>query len=314
MKRRWWWLGLPAGLLALTLFARGWQPSSTPSLPAVRGAGATFPAPLYQRWFSALLVRQGLNLSYAPVDSGHGVEQLLSGLVDFAGTDRDVSTGLEPRLADAQWLRIPLTAGAIAVAYNHPGCQLQLSRAQLRLIVLGRIRNFQQLGCAPQPITVVVRSDASGTTSNLLAYLEHTNGAWHSPEVASVVSNDAMATALTQQPGAIGYLDTVYLHGRHGLAAAALQNNSGAFVKPDAKAVQAALQQGSRDPAAYPLTTLSWLVMRRRGLGAKGTVLKQAITYGLSPQGQASAQTLGYAALPKAVLQSAQQTVAEWQP
>ena len=306
---------MPGALIAWAVFSRGWQPPRTSRLPAVRGAGATFPAPLYQRWFSALQVRQGLSLSYQPLDSGQGVAQLLAGLVDFAGSDRDLTTGMDTRLADSQWLRIPVTAGAIAVAYNQPNCHLKLSRAQLRLILNGRIRNYQQLGCAPSPVTVVVRSDAdSGTTANLLAYLQHSGGAWHRSSVASVASNDAMATALVQQPGAIGYLEMVYLNGRRGLRAAALQNSAGAFVTPNDTAVQIALEQDERDPDAYPLTTYSWLVTTRRGLGAKGAVLKRAITYGLSAAGQESARTLGYAALPEAVLENARRSLQAWQP
>ena len=314
-QRFWWWWAVPGALIAWAVFGRGWQPPTTRPRPAVFGAGATFPAPLYARWFSALQVREGLSLSYDPVDSGQGVDQLVARLVDFAGTDRDSKTGMDARLADPRWLRIPVTAGAIAVAYNQPNCQLQLSRAQLRLILNGRIRNYQQLGCSPFPITVLVRSDASsGTTANLLAYLQHSGGAWHASTVNRVVSNDAMVTALAQQPGAVGYLETVYLNGRPGLRAAALQNASGAFVRPDDKAIQIALEQDERDPGAYPLTTYSWLVMPRRGLGAKGVVLKQAIAYGLSPSGQASARTLGYAALPNAVLQSARRSLEAWHP
>lgn len=314
MKPRWWWL-LPGALIAWAVFGRGWQPPNTLRLPPVRGAGATFPAPLYQRWFSALQVREGLSLSYQPLDSGAGVDQLLAGLVDFAGSDRDSATGMDRRLEDPRWLRIPVTAGAIAVAYNQPNCRLRLSRAQLRLILNGRIRNYQQLGCPAAPITVVVRSDAaSGTTANLLAYLQHSGGTWHSSAVESVASNDAMATALVQQPGAIGYLEMVYLNGRRGLRAAALQNSSAAFVMPSVTAVKIALHQGAHDPGAYPLTTYSWLVTPRRGLGAKGAVLKRAITYGLSASGQASARTLGYAALPEAVLENARRSLEAWQP
>lgn len=314
MNHRWWWLA-PGALIAWAVFGRGWQPPSTSRLPVVRGAGATFPAPLYQRWFSVLQVRQGLSLSYQPLNSGQGAAQLVAGLVDFAGSDRDPLTGLDTRFDDSQWLRIPVTAGAIAVAYNLPNCRLRLTRAQLRLILNGRIHNYQQLGCAPSPITVVVRSDSSsGTTANLLAYLQHRGGTWHSSAVDSVASNEAMATSLVRQPGAMGYLETVYLNGRRGLQTAALQNLAGTFVAPDDTAVQIALEQDESDPGAYPLTTYSWLVMPRRGLGAKGSVLKRAITYGLSDSGQASARTMGYAALPAVVLQYARRRLEAWQP
>ncbi|MFZ9217253.1 MAG: substrate-binding domain-containing protein, partial [Vulcanococcus sp.] len=113
--------------------------------PSVQGAGATFPAPLYQRWFTHLLVRKGLTIGYEPMGSSEGEDQLDQGLVDFAGSDRSAFNGTQTSLTPGRWLRIPMVAGAIAVAYNNPDCRLRLSRDQLRQVFAGQIKTFKAL-------------------------------------------------------------------------------------------------------------------------------------------------------------------------
>ena len=169
------------------------QPGSRESAgaPPVSGAGATFPAPLYQRWFSHLLVREELSISYRPTGSAAGERQLQAGQVDFAGSDRPTAL--------RHWLQIPTTAGAIAVAYNHPGCELRLNPEQLRQILTGSISNYSQLKCPPAPLKVVVRSNSSGTTANVLHYLQvAADQPWHLASAQVVDSNEEMATALMQ--------------------------------------------------------------------------------------------------------------------
>lgn len=297
--------------LAAALLLTGCMEQSTPrgdrQSPAVSGAGATFPAPLYQRWFTHLFVREELSISYRPTDSAAGERQLQAGQVDFAGSDR-------PRLL-GQWLQIPTTAGAIAVAYNHPGCELRLNPEQLRRIMDGSVNNYSQLNCSPAPISVVVRSDSSGTTTNLLQYLQlAVEQTWHLPSAQVVDSNEEMATALMQSPGAIGYLDHVYLQGRFKLRAAELKNASGRFVPPDSAAVDLALQQWPRPREGYPLVTPTWLLVPKAGLGRKAAVMKQALAYGLSPAGQQEARRLGYAPLPRLLQQQAIASIGAIQP
>lgn len=260
-----------------------------PSDLAVKGAGATFPAPLYQRWFSRLAVREGLLLGYAAVGSLEGEDQLLAGEVDFAGSDRDPLRDRVPPLDGNRWLAIPVTAGAIAVAYNHPGCRLRLSRTQLRHVLEGQVANYSQLGCPAKPLLLVDRSKGSGTEDTVLRYARLAPGSRAGRRGPHVDSNDAMATALSQRAGGLGYLDTVYLHGRAALQSAALQNDSGRYVQPVPAAVQAALRTGGSQGDAYPLTTYSWLLLPRHGLGPKASVLQQAVAYGLSAKGQQQA-------------------------
>jgi len=283
------------------------RPSGDGQSPGISGAGATFPSPLYQRWFSHLLVREELSISYHPTDSAAGERQLQAGQVDFAGSDRPHAL--------SRWLRIPTTAGAIAVAYNHPGCELRLNPEQLRQIMAGTINNYSQLNCSPAPLNLVVRADSSGTTTNLLQYLQvAAEQPWHHASAQAVDSNEAMATALMQSPGAIGYLDTVYLQGRFRLRAAELKNASGRFVPPDPAAVDQALQQWPRPREGYPLVTPTWLLVPKTGLGRKAAVIKQALAYGLSPEGQQEAQRLGYAPLPPALQQQARHNIGAIEP
>ena len=272
----------------------------------LRGAGASFPAPLYQRWFTHLMVREGLILDYLAVGSEQGERQLEAGLVDFAGTD--------VRPDHDAWMAIPMTAGAIAVAYNHPGCRLTLNREQLLGIVSGAITNFSQLGCRARPIQLVVRSSGSGTTTNLLRYLQIPEQGWHHGSALLANSNDAMATLLAQRDGSIGYLETVFLTGRQRLQAAALVNSAGNTVLPVPDQVHRALRQWPDPQDGYPLVSPSWVLLPRTGLGQKAPVLQAALRYGLSAEGQKQVKTLGYAPLPQPLQTEALASIEEIRP
>lgn len=157
-------LGL-LGSLALTACGNG-SPGGAPSGGAtLQGAGATFPASIYQRWFAELAAKGEARVNYQSVGSGAGVRQFSAGTVDFAASDKPLDAE-EAAVVKRGVVQIPLTAGAIAVAYNHPGCSLKLTQAQLVGIFEGKITNYRELGCADQAIKVVFRSDGSGTTYN----------------------------------------------------------------------------------------------------------------------------------------------------
>jgi phosphate transport system substrate-binding protein len=139
-----------------------WQNTSTP-VQTLQGAGASFPAPIYQHWFSDLATNKAIQVNYQSVGSSAGIRQLIADTVDFAASDTPVSSN-DRQAIKRGVVEIPLTAGAIAIAYNLPGCQLKLSQGQLAGIFLGTIKNYKDLGCSDQTITVVHRSDGSGTT------------------------------------------------------------------------------------------------------------------------------------------------------
>jgi phosphate transport system substrate-binding protein len=302
------------GLLALAGCGSG--------IPPLQGAGASFPASIYQRWFSDLGSKQGVQVNYQSVGSGAGVRQFLAGTVDFGASDAPMKAE-DVAKAKNGVVQIPLTAGAIAVAYNLPGCSLRLSQAQVVGIFEGRIRNFKELGCADQPIQVIVRSDGSGTTKNFTSSLSAFSPAWKAgpgsgksvnwPTGVGAKGNEGVAASLLQRRGSISYVEVSYV--REPLQAAAIQNASGTFAKPDnANASQALssidlgpdLTGSNPNPAAgYPIVTFTWVLLNKTGNGTKLPSLQKAMGYALSDAAQAQAPGLGYISLPKPVLEKA---------
>ena len=297
----------------------------------LQAAGASFPAGLYQRWFADLAARERIRVNYQSVGSGAGVRQFEAGTVDFAASDKPLDAR-EAAKVERGVVQLPLTAGAIAVAYNLPGCSLKLSQPQLVQIFEGKITNFQELGCANQPIQVMVRSDGSGTTYNFTNSLAAFSPSWKKgPGVGKSVNwptgvgakgNEGVAASMLQTKGSIGYVEAAYVRGV--LQAAAIENRSGSFAIPDAAAASQALATidlgadltGS-DPnpsAGYPIVTFTWVLLYKTGNGAKLTALQRTINYALSDGAQRQAPGLGYITLPASVLAKARQTLAGVQP
>jgi len=288
----------------------------------LQGAGASFPASVYQRWFSDLASKEGVQVNYQSVGSGAGVRQFLAGTVDFGASDAPMKAE-EVAQAKKGVLQLPLTAGAIAVAYNLPGCALKLSQAQVVGIFEGKIRNFKELGCADQPIQVIVRSDGSGTTKNFTSSLSAFSPAWKAgpgsgksvnwPTGVGAKGNEGVAASLQQRKGSLGYVEVSYVRGP--LQAAAIQNAGGTFAKPDNASASAALGAidlgpdltGSNpNPAnGYPIVTFTWVLLNKTGNGTKLPSLQKAFGYALSDAAQAQAPELGYISLPPAVLEKA---------
>ncbi|MBM5802432.1 MAG: phosphate ABC transporter substrate-binding protein PstS, partial [Cyanobacteria bacterium K_DeepCast_35m_m2_023] len=299
--------GTSLGLVSL-LAACG-SPSAS-----LQGAGASFPAGIYQRWFSDL-ASQGVRVNYQSVGSGAGVRQFEAGTVDFGASDAPLKAADAKAIARGV-VQLPMTAGAIAVAYNLPGCSLKLSQAQLVDVFLGKITNFKQLGCRDQAIQLVVRSDGSGTTYNFTQSLAAFSPAWRSgpgvgksiqwPTGVGAKGNEGVAANLQQTTGAIGYVESSYVRGA--LQAAAVANRSGQFLKPDASGASTALASIDLGPdltgsnpnpsAGYPIVTFTWVLLYQSGNGAKLPALQKAFGYALSDQAQAQAANLGYISLP----------------
>ena len=280
----------------------------------LNGAGASFPASIYQRWFQEL-AGQGVRVNYQSVGSGAGVRQFISGTVDFAASDVPMKAEEIAKVSKGV-VQIPMTAGAIAVAYHHKGCQLNLSQAQLADVFLGKITNFSQLGCAAMPIKVVHRSDGSGTTANFTAHLAAISPLWKSqvgvnktvkwPIGIGAKGNEGVAAQLNQLEGAIGYVEAAFV--KDPLQAAALTNASGQQLRPTPATEQeglAAIDLGTDltganpNPArGYPRVHFSWVLLYKAGTGSKAEALKKAFTYLLSDQAQAMAPELGFVSLP----------------
>ena len=282
--------------------------------PTLNGAGATFPAPIYQRWFQDYARTSGGRVNYQSVGSGAGVRQFIAGTVDFAATDEPIKPA-EAAKVKRGVVQFPAVGGTIAVAYNKPGCKLKLTQKQTVDIFAGRTKDWKALGCAAGPINVVHRADASGTTfaftNSLEAFGGWTYGVAKSvnwPTGVASKGNEGVAATIQKSPGSIGYISYSFVKGSK-LQAAAVQNHSGKFVLPSASTGSAALNSialdsnlagESANPSgvnAYPISTLTWILAYKTGNGSKTDELQSVFNYMLSNKTQMIADDLGYVPL-----------------
>ena len=281
-------------------------------------AGASFPAAIYQRWFQDL-APQGIQVNYQSVGSGAGVRQFTAGTVDFGASDKPMQAEAIAKVSRGV-VQVPMTAGAIAVAYHNPGCELKLTRKQLAGIFLGNIRDYKELGCQSKAIKVVHRSDGSGTTYNFTKHLSAISPEWNSgvgasksvqwPTGVGAKGNEGVAAQLTQIDGGIGYVELAYVKGD--LQAAAVQNGSGEQVVPTNASASKALGSIDLGPnliggdpntiEGYPIVTFTWVLAYANGNGNNTDVLKSTFDYMLSEESQAKAPELGYISLPPEVI------------
>ena len=281
-------------------------------------AGASFPAAIYQRWFQGLS-SQGVNVNYQSVGSGAGVRQFTAETVDFGASDKPMKPEAIAKVSRGV-VQIPMTAGAIAVAYNNPGCDLSLTQKQLAGIFLGQITNYNELGCDDKAINVVHRSDGSGTTYNFTKHLAAISPEWDKevgadksvkwPTGVGAKGNEGVSAQLNQIAGGIGYVELAYVKGD--LQAAAVQNASGEQVKPTNATASEALGSielgpdligGNPNPkAGYPIVTFTWVLAYKTGNDDKTTMLKKTFNYMLSEEAQSQAPELGYVSLPPDVV------------
>jgi len=299
----------------------------------ISGAGATFPAPLYQRWSVEYNGENpDVQVNYQSVGSGAGVKNFLQGVVDFGASDAamtDEEMAKSPRGA----ILIPATAGSVVLAYNLPGVpDLKLSRKILAGIFLGTIKKWNDAAIASsnagvslpdQPINVAYRSDGSGTT---FVFTQHL--AAISPEFDKEVGfdksvtcpvgvggkgNEGVTALVKQTPGTIGYVEFGYA-ANNGLDVAAIENQSGNFVAPSPESgastlasveMPANLRVWPVDPAGaddYPIVSFSWLLLYTKYDDAKKlSALKDFVLFGLT-KGQDFADQLGYIPLPDSVV------------
>ena len=300
----------------------------TAAQAAVRlaGAGATFPDAIYQRWFS-MLAKSGIKVNYQAIGSGGGRKAFINETVAFGASDDPISEK-DIKSVKRGVVQIPTVGGTIAVAYNKPGCTLKLTQKQVVSIFMGSIKNWKQLGCADGNITVVHRSDGSGTTAAFTESLQTFSKEWTIGNGKSVnwkvgvggKGNDGVAGTLTTTQGSIGYLNQAFVKGV--LKAAAVQNKAGQFVLPNATSGAKALagikldkNLAGVDPnpsasGAYPIATLTYILFYAKGNGSKAEGIRQMITLMLSDKYQALADDLGYVPLRESIQAAAQKAVA----
>ncbi len=324
---------LPVGLTALMLTVSAC--SGGGGLPSLNGAGASFPAPAYQRWAADYKTAKGSLVNYQSVGSGQGVRSFLAGSVDFGATDEHLSNANfnEGMAGKRGAVQIPMLGGTISPAYNNPDCPgLKLTQAQLVDIYLGKITNWSALGCPARPLTVAHRSDGSGTTFNFTNSLACFSPEWKKrvgvgkavqwPVGLGARGNEGVAGLIQNTPGSLGYVNQAFLRGA--VKPAALQNKDGKFVLPNATTGAAALNNivlderlGGEDcnpkgAESYPIVAFTWILAYQSGQGAeKAEAMRSFLLWSLEEAPQQQAAELGFVPLSGDVLKRARQEVAK---
>jgi phosphate transport system substrate-binding protein len=321
--------GLVAALLALVTAA---GPAAAQNLT---GAGATFPYPIYSKWFDTYRAKTGVAINYQSIGSGAGIQQVKAGTVDFGASDAALSND-RLRELPRPVIHFPTVAGAVVLAYNLPDFRgrLRLTPEVLTGIYTGRIIawNDKRIAAAnpgvampAAPILAVHRSDGSGTTNIFTTYLSAVSGEWKElvgantsvswPSGVGGKGNDGVAGLVRQTPGAIGYVELAYAK-QNRLPMALLRNKAGRFVEPTLASTTAAVEGAaaalakdartpivnSPAPEAWPVSGLTYLlVYRDQKDPVKGRALAEFIRWAMR-DGQGMVEALDYARLPGALI------------
>jgi phosphate transport system substrate-binding protein len=301
---------------------------------ALTGAGATFPYPVYSKWFDAYGKDHGVSVNYQSIGSGGGIQQVTQGTVDFGASDAPMSAEEQGKAPGI--LHLPTVMGSVAVTYNLPGLSqpLHLSGATLADLFLGKLKKWNDPAIAAEnpgvslPATNVVvahRSDGSGTTFVFTDYLAQVSPEWKTrvgngksvnwPGGLGAKGNEGVAGAVKQTPGAIGYVELAYAL-QNGLSMAALKNQAGQFVAPSVESTAAAAEGVSARVAggdfkvslvnapgaqAYPIATWTYLLVPGHWQDCgKANSFAGLVSWALT-QGGDMAKELHYAPLPDAV-------------
>jgi phosphate transport system substrate-binding protein len=309
--------------------------SATPGgIVRVQGAGASFPAPLYLKWFKSYSgSHQDVQVDYQSVGSGSGIKSFIDKTVDFGASDAAMSPE-EIQRVDVGVQLLPMTAGSIVLAYNVPEVkELKLSRKAYAGIFLGKVKRWNdRLIAKANPgvklpdtaINVVVRADSSGTTYVFTKHLSAISEefakspgndkmpAW--PVGTRSKGNEGVTASLKTTPGSIGYVEYGYAKSQN-LPMALLENKSGAFVAATTASGQAALASAklpenliawNSDPEgkeAYPIVTYTWVMLYKKYPDAKKLeVIRDLFKYALT-EGQKDSEALGYIPLPQGVVE-----------
>jgi phosphate transport system substrate-binding protein len=300
----------------------------------INGAGATFPYPIYSKWFDEYAkVDPSVRFNYQSIGSGGGQKQILAQTVDFGASDGPMS---DDNLAKApgKLLHIPTVAGADVVAYNLPGNPaLKLDGDAIAGIFLGQIKKWNDpkitalnpgVTLPDQEIVVVHRSDGSGTTYIWTDYLSKISPEWKTkvgtntsvnwPTGIGGKGNEGVAGQIKQTPGALGYVELIYAV-QNKMPYADVKNSAGNFVKPSLESVTAALatadipddfrfsMTNAPGKDAYPIAGATWLlVYQQQKDAAKGKKLVEFLKWSLT-DGEKMAKDLQYASLPESVQQ-----------
>lgn len=306
---------------------------------SLKGAGASFPAPLYKRYFEEFKKETGIDVSYNPVGSGAGIDQFISDSVDFAGSDAPPSQSQVDQMPKGM-VRVPTAGGAVAVVYNLPGVsQLKLSRTALADIFLGKITKWNDRAIAKDnpgvslpdlPIKPVVREDSSGTTYIFTRHLSAINPQFQKQvDVGTAPNwpanplkgpqNAGVANQVKQTEGAIGYVQDTFAR-NNSLPTAELENMAGQFVQPSLEQTQNALKSvrfyqdfraaNLKDPeVGYPIVGITWILVKQQYSNTEAADgVKKMVTWVMN-KGQGLNETLEYTRIPEQVSASVVEAV-----
>nr|WP_252263451.1 phosphate ABC transporter substrate-binding protein PstS [Paracidobacterium acidisoli] len=300
----------------------------------INGAGATFPAPIYSKWFIEYSnSHQGVQINYQAIGSGGGIRQVTAQTVDFGASDGPMT---DQQLAESKvkLMHIPTVLGAVVPIYNLPGVgsDLKFSPDVLADIFEGKIGNWSDARIAKdnpgvklpnQDIIVVHRSDGSGTTYIFTDYLSKVSPSWKSsvgvgtspqwPKGIGASGNPGVAGNVRTMPGAIGYVELIYAL-QNKIAFGQVRNAAGKWVKASIDGVTEAAASVKTMPAdfrvsitnapganAYPISSFTWLLIPIKAQDAsKGKVIKDFL-YWMLDHGEGEVTSLDYAPLPKSV-------------
>ena len=307
------------------------------------GAGATFPYPIYSKWFDAYNQKTGTQINYQSIGSGAGIKQLQSETVDFGASDVPLDDAALKKMS-RPISQIPTVAGAVAVVYNLPQAktQIKLSGKVLADIYLGKIKKWNDAQIAAlnagsalpdTNITVAHRSDGSGTSNIFTSFLKAVSPEWSTkvgagksvawPTGVGGKGNDGVASVVKGTKGGIGYVETAYAE-QNKISYASMQNASGKFIEPTVEATMAAaaggvagLQKDIRTPIvnapgadSYPISGYTYiLVYQQQKDSNKAKAVADFLKWAMT-EGQASAKELSYAPLPQEIVALNEKTIA----
>ena len=316
------------GILAIT------APVSAQSLT---GAGATFPNPIYTKWFDAYNKKTGIQINYQSIGSGGGIRQFTEGTVDFGASDGPMNES-QIQAVNGNVLHVPTVLGAVAVTYNLPvlgNTQLKFDGNLLVDIFMGRVTNWNDPKIAAlnpgvklpdQDLIVVHRSDGSGTTYVFTDYLNKFSREWKDkvgyatsvnwPVGLGGKGNEGVTQQIKQTEGALGYVELIYAISNK-LPYAQVKNAAGNFITPSLETVTAAAA-GTKLPKdtdfrvsitnapgdrAYPIASFTWLLVKKDNKdAAKAKLIRDFLTWMITPEAQKMAAELHYAPLPDPVV------------
>lgn len=325
MTKQWFWIVLLAFAKSAVL------PAET-----INAAGATFPAPIYQKWFEEYRkAHPDVQINYQSVGSGAGIQQLTQGTVDFGASDMPMTDDQITKITKYKVLHFPTVLGGLVPVYNIAGvaAELKFTGDTLAGIYLGKIKKWNDVALKKdnsgvnlpnEDITVVHRSDGSGTSFVWTDFLSKVSPEWKSKVGASTSvnwptglggkGNEGVAGLVKQTPNSIGYVELIYA-AQNKMSYGVVRNSAGTFVKADFNTVSEAAAGAAKNMPddfrvsitnapgknAYPISSFTWLLIPNKLDGAKKAAITGFLKWMLTT-GQQDTQAMSYAPLPKPVV------------